>query len=65
MIQRVVKYIRVIINKFRRIDWVIEHIINKLLRRPDDKWVFYHFDKKINKKTWENYDNVINWAEIV
>ena len=54
--------IKRVINKFRRLDWVIEHAVNVFLGRPDKKWDFYHFDKKVHKKTWEKHDEILKWA---
>lgn len=55
--------IKRVINKFRRLDWVIEHAVNVFLGRPDEKWNFYHFDRKVHKKTWEKHDEILKWAD--
>lgn len=57
------KHIKNFLNKFKRLDWVFKHIILKISGKEDPLWDLNHFDKKVNKKTWENYEKILTWAE--
>ena len=57
------KNIKKFLNKFRRLDWVFRHIFYKLSGKEDVLWEFNHFDKKVNKTTWEQYGKIMDWAK--
>ena len=57
------KSIKKFLNKFRRLDWVFKHIILKISGKEDPLWDLNHFNKKVNNKTWKNYEKILVWAE--
>ena len=58
-----IKKIRKFLNKFRRLDWVLKHIFYKLSGKEDVIWELNHFDNKVNKATWEQYEKIMIWAK--
>ncbi|MHB8277827.1 MAG: glycosyltransferase family protein [Candidatus Humimicrobiaceae bacterium] len=57
------KKIKKFLNKFRRLDWILKHILYRLSGKEDELWNFNHFDNKVNINTWNQYDKVIIWAK--
>lgn len=50
----------------RELDYIrvgIKHFFKSFIGKRDEKWDFYNFEMKINKKTWGNHDEILKWAE--